>query len=859
VTYQCLDENRRRLVEASATLNGIDYIEVIDSELPSFDPLRQRTLLVHCFKPISGFTRANVVITGGTRTTNIVVTWAAAASPKPTQLSAPGEGATAAVVAALTDAPSTLVVRVADAGDFSSYTLQLVASALDWSPPPNFDPQLSSMNFWFKVDCPSDFDCLVTTPCPPALAVGPVISYLARDYTTFAGLMLDRIAQLSPAWGPTGGAADFGQAIVELLAYVGDQISYEQDAIATEGYIGTARRRISLRRLGVLVDYAMHDGCNARAFVQLQIAIPSFTPTKSATQFLTRCSGFPTGLPIGSDALQRALQTSPQIFEPLECPTMHQDHNAISFYTWSDDLCCLDIGATSATLKGSHPFLNVGDLLLFEEVKGPKTGAAGDADPTHRQVVRLTSLSPTAPATLTDPLTGAAITKIAWGPTDALTFPLCISSQADSSHGGQMLEDVSIARGNLILVDHGATVSNENLGVMPAPGLFLAPTPGQDACASTEPVPISPRFHPTLAQGPLTQQGQVALAGGGALAPFDPSAAASSAMTWPLANAAPAITLTSALLGQPETWTAQRSLLESSGSATDFVVEVDDWDQARIRFGDNEHGAAPATGSAFTASYRAGNGSIGNVGAETILHMVASPSDLAAVTGVRNPLAAAGGVDPETNASVRRNAPQAFRVQERAVTPFDYAVVAEMEPGVRRAESVSRWTGSWYTMFTAIDPQVGTNPASLIAPLQTLVDGYRMMGVDLEFDSPIYVSLEIEIHVCVADGYFRADVEAALLQVLGNKPLPNGSVGLFYPDNFDFGQTVYMSPIYAAVHSVAGVASAQVIAFERQGTPDPGPLAQGEMKLAANEIARLDNDPNYPEHGVLRLDLNGGN
>jgi hypothetical protein len=68
-----------------------------------------------------------------------------------------------------------------------------------------------------------------------------------------------------------------------------------------------------------------------------------------------------------------------------------------------------------------------------------------------------------------------------------------------------------------------------------------------------------------------------------------------------------------------------------------------------------------------------------------------------------------------------------------------------------------------------------------------------------------------------------------------------------------------MSPIYAAVHSVAGVASAQVIAFERQGTPDPGPLARGEMKLAANEIARLDNDPNYPEHGVLRLDLNGGN
>jgi hypothetical protein len=75
VTYQCLEQNRRHLVASSATLNGIDYLEVIDSELPPLDPLRQRTVLVHCFKPIPTFTRANVVIAGGSRITNIVVTW----------------------------------------------------------------------------------------------------------------------------------------------------------------------------------------------------------------------------------------------------------------------------------------------------------------------------------------------------------------------------------------------------------------------------------------------------------------------------------------------------------------------------------------------------------------------------------------------------------------------------------------------------------------------------------------------------------------------------------------------------------------------------------------------------------------
>jgi hypothetical protein len=30
------------------------------------------------------------------------------------------------------------------------------------------------------------------------------------------------------------------------------------------------------------------------------------------------------------------------------------------------------------------------------------------------------------------------------------------------------------------------------------------------------------------------------------------------------------------------------------------------------------------------------------------------------------------------------------------------------------------------------------------------------------------------------------------------------------------------------------------------------------MPLGRLEIARLDNDPNFPEHGLLRLDLRGG-
>ncbi len=46
--------------------------------------------------------------------------------------------------------------------------------------------------------------------------------------------------------------------------------------------------------------------------------------------------------------------------------------------------------------------------------------------------------------------------------------------------------------------------------------------------------------------------------------------------------------------------------------------------------------------------------------------------------------------------------------------------------------------------------------------------------------------------------------------------------------------------------------------FERQGTPDPGPLAAGKLEFGRLEIARLDNDPSLPERGVFSLTMEGG-
>jgi len=97
-----------------------------------------------------------------------------------------------------------------------------------------------------------------------------------------------------------------------------------------------------------------------------------------------------------------------------------------------------------------------------------------------------------------------------------------------------------------------------------------------------------------------------------------------------------------------------------------------------------------------------------------------------------------------------------------------------------------------------------------------------------------------------------------LLDALSNRVLPDGSRGLFHPDKFSFGESVYLSQIYAAAHAVPGVASAQIVTFQRQGTDDPTFLASAQLPIGRLEIARLENSLNYPEHGVLRLEMNGG-
>jgi uncharacterized phage protein gp47/JayE len=79
--------------------------------------------------------------------------------------------------------------------------------------------------------------------------------------------MLIYAQQAFPAWNPTASEGDFGVALLELWAYVGDIISYYTDRVAQEAYLPTATQRLSLLNIAQLLGYTPSNGAPAAGTV----------------------------------------------------------------------------------------------------------------------------------------------------------------------------------------------------------------------------------------------------------------------------------------------------------------------------------------------------------------------------------------------------------------------------------------------------------------------------------------------------------------------------------------------------------------------------------------------------------------
>jgi hypothetical protein len=853
----CRTEARRAMVREKE-YNGLDYLEVSDD---------QRVLTVYFLGPApEGLGIENIEICGGVRERDIAVI-----DVKICPQTDP-------------ERDNCMVVTVDRPGDFSTYCLCLVN--LPEAAP--FDPRYRCLEFSFKAACPTDLDCKLERECPEEVTPAPEIDYLAKDYASFRRLILDRLAVVMPEWTERH-VPDIGITLVELLAYVGDYLSYHQDAVATEAYLDTARQRVSVKRHTRLVDYHLHEGCNARTWVAVETSQDRDLAAADLS-FVTSFQGAPDA---SAGVLEwRAFAGIPEalyeVFEPLvaegkETIRLWAAHNLVRIYTWGDRECCLPKGATSVALVDGEPpspvpeedaekpkdegpeqvasvapppaegqralHLEEGDMVIFEEVIGPETGNPADADPARRHAVRLTAVEETV-----DPLTGQPLLEVRWAEEDALPMPFCVSTLGPPPVCA-LLEDVSVVRGNVVLADHGRRRPEEDLGCVPAaddPAVCMAEGRLADM------VLRAGRFEHSAIDGPLTFAAPVAF-----------GAPASAMLVQDPRQAVPALVVRSAAdpdcgpppaNAQPRPWTVVRDLLASGPRDAHVVADVDDRRQARLRFGDGQMGRAPDPRSRVTVSKRTGNGPRGNVGADTLTLAVHRTKIDGLVLRPRNPVPAQGGTAPEPTAEAKLFAPFAYGQElARAITPADYAEVAARHPKVQRAAAELRWNGSWYEVRVAIDP-LGAAIADddLLAELYTELSRFRRIGHDLAVRPAVQVALDIAMTVCVAPTHLRAHVQAALRARFGAGRLPDGSLGYFHPDRLSFGDDIAVSRLLAAAQAVDGVESVTLTRLERLYEGPNDELSAGVLPIGALEIARADSDPTAPENGRVTFEMMGG-
>jgi hypothetical protein len=155
-------------------------------------------------------------------------------------------------------------------------------------------------------------------------------------------------------------------------------------------------------------------------------------------------------------------------------------------------------------------------------------------------------------------------------------------------------------------------------------------------------------------------------------------------------------------------------------------------------------------------------------------------------------------------------------------------------------------------------PTTGATGDPLLGEIEEYLRPYRRIGHDVLVRRADYVPLDLAMEVCVRPDSLRARVKAVLLDLFGDSILPDGRRGFFHPDGLSFGDGIYLSRLVATAQAVAGVQSVRVTRLQRLFEGPAREIETGVLALGPFEIARLDNDPDFPENGQLRLEMRGG-
>ena len=792
-------------------------------------------------------------------------------------------------------------VTVAQPGDFADYRLRIDDPRANPDPtqPPfsRIDAFFNDVKFSFKAGCPDGQDCLPATPvCPPDQQPDFPIDYLARDFVSFRNALLAYAAQRFPEWVDPTIVADVGVMMAELMAALGDELSYIQDRFAREAYLETATERRSLRKKARLLDFEIHDGVSAQGLLELtvddSIADPDNPPGKVAAGervWATTEGGDPIAFEVGGgvrDTTTFDVHTEWNAGDVLPPGSLRP-------YVLDASQACLPVGATELFIIGAiaHPDeIKTQDpaslLLLRTEPTDPSVER-------RRHFVRVRDIFEFADPLVIDPVTHVAqiVTRIRWDAADALPFQIdqndlqlslnivpVTAGETECARficGPDLVADPFVAVPDVIgydCTDPNADPPKPGTAIEREGPLFATPAPVLAADVTPDAQTAGRDVRPTifLVGLPETDTGGLGFLGK-ALRETTPEVVVHE------------IDLATGEEGQEWTW--RRSLLSAGPNDPVFTLEDGIWrriitfrhdgqdivhqDYATglgfsLRFGDGVFGLTPARGTAFVVRFRLGPGARANVPAGAISaftvpgHPVKTMPKF--VVGARNPVEVNTGVDPETAAEIKQLVTEAYQAERFfAVQPDDYGEQAEKLDFVQRAQGTPRWTGSWLSMFVAADPfgafKLSTDQK---AQLTAWMDCVRQTGREVIVKDPKPLSIDLQITICIQPFAYASQVLALVEDALVGTGGGRDTKPFFSPDNFTFGMPLRRSALEATIQRIPGVRFVGPIQIRKRGIRGFAPMDVLIEKVDPDQVLQLANDPERPDAGTLRLIAEGG-
>lgn len=496
----------------------------------------------------------------------------------------------------------------------------------------------------------------------------PAIDYMARDAQSFLQSMQSLIPEKLPEWKESQSQADFGNVLLQLFAHMGDILSYYQDRIANESFLGTAQSRRSIIHHLRLISY--HLATASPASTELTLLVPI---TSNETITISKGDAFAT--------------------------KSQKDKPSVRFeYTQEEPLVIL---SSDFALYDKDPNLQAYSPIPVEEGRLIRDEIIGTSDGTPNQVFQL-------------------------------------------GHPKMILRSLDI----------GQTVNAD-------------------------------------------------------------------------------IVLITELEGNPEQWVLQESLAFSRADQRDFVIDIDEDDQATIRFGDGTFGAIPTGGSVVHATYRVGGGPQGNVVANSIETIVEAPQLSLLGAKVTNENATAGGAERESISHAVAHAPEVFRSFKRAVTEEDYKALALKFSGVGKVRAVGT---NWNTVTLFVAPKGGGHVSDILeANLLAYFEDKRALSTKIEIEDVDYVRIYVTAKIGVEPYYS----EHALMEQVKQKVVEK----LLKFEKVDFGETIYLSKFFEVIEDIPGIAFVTIPEFRREGEapPENSGITLGKLLFKKHELPTIPN------------------